>query len=197
MLSLFQKKWAEWYLCAGSGVIGAVLSHLGCILVPMLASASAISMVLLGHMMVVISPLIAVIITILADYPWRSAISWRRVGLAALIALVSAVIINTVGGPHLHDRTSRLATYTAVNLWLGDQDLGQIRHDARAMGISVDRYAQIQIFLASIDADARERLETEANATGQGLIAYVNAMCITHPVGVSVVRALRRADDDH
>lgn len=177
----------ESLMCAGSGAIAAVISHIGCVAVVLFAGASSISVGLLNDVMLFLSPMIAVGVTVVADYSRRSPFSWGRVAAAAGVAIILAVGVNAVGGHALHIGKTRLATADITAQWLKSLDpktQDAYAREADLYGLSLDRYAQIQIYLMSLDDQGRQQLASLAEVSGQSVVMQVNGICVNQPVRV-------------
>jgi|GEM_PF-1085557 hypothetical protein len=160
-------------MCAGSGAGGALVSHVGCIVVPVLAGATgtAISGAAMTGMMLVSSPLIAAGVTYGLDR-WRGMkTSALRLGGAASIAFAVALGIGAIGGHEGHDMPE------------GGHDGHHQNHDGhhghhQAATIT----PEAQEWYDGLTQDQQKQMQDAAKATGEDLAVYLNAMCITKPL---------------
>lgn len=108
-------------MCAGSGTGGALVSHAGCVLVPVFAGASgsALSAQLMSAMLVT-SPVIAGGVTAGIDRLQHKGFSFLKVGASAALGLAIATGVNAYGG---HDH--RAEHHDQMELLANPQICGQ------------------------------------------------------------------------
>ena len=144
-------------MCAGSGAGGALVSHIGCIAVPVLAGATgtAVSGGLMTGMMLVGSPAIAASVTYGLD-KWRGQkSSLPRLGGAAAIAFAVALGIGAMGDGHDHHP---------------HHSQHQMQPTAEALE-----------WLESQTPENRKTILDAAEKSGMGLGAYINGICAPKP----------------
>lgn len=157
-------------MCAGSGAGGALVSHVGCIAVPVLAGATgtAVSGAAMTGMMLVGSPLIAAGVTYGLDR-WRGMkTSALRLGGAASIAFAVALGIGAMGGHEGHDMPSG-----------GGHDSHQ---DHKGHHSAATITPEAQEWYDGLTPDQQKQMQEAAKVTGEDFATYLNAMCITKPL---------------
>lgn len=156
-------------MCAGSGAGGALVSHIGCFAVPVLAGATgtAVSGGVMTGMMLVGSPLIATGVTYGLDQ-WRGQkTSLPRLAGAAAIAFAVALGIGAMGDGH-----DGHATPPAP---------GQDHHHNHSHHAVVEPTAEALAWLNSQTPENRKIITDSAEKSGMGLGAYINDLCASKP----------------
>lgn len=144
--------------CAGTGAGGALVSHLGCIALPVVAGAtgSAVSGGLMTGMMFAGSPLIAAGVTYGLDKGRGRALSVPRIAGAAAIAFAVSLGINSLGEGHDH----------------GSAPDHHNHHHSQ-----VNPTPEALAWLNRLDPEARQKIKDQAEQSGLGLGIYLNGIC--------------------
>ncbi len=156
-------------MCAGSGAGGALVSHIGCFAVPVLAGATgtAVSGGLMTGMMLVGSPVIATGVTYGLDQ-WRGQkTSVARLGGAAAIAFAVALGIGAMGDGHDNHAAPPAS--------------GHDHHNHHSQH-QVEPTKEALEWLDNQTPENRKAILDAAEKGGMGLGAYINGICAPKPV---------------
>jgi len=160
----FSKRFTEIASCGCSAASGAALSHVGCVLVPVFASAAGVvSSAALHTAMYVASPVIAIGFTLGIDKArgekLLSAKSARKAGVAGTIALAVTFTISAFQGHDHHEHHS--ATPDAAMEWYGtlpENEQQRISEIATKADITTKDYVSELRGIDALDTIEEQRL---------------------------------------
>lgn len=160
-------------MCAGTGTGGALVSHAGCVLVPVFAGASgsALSAQLMSAMLVT-SPVLAAGVTAGIDKLQNKGFSFVKVGASAALGLAIAAGLNATNdhshhaGSHSHSH-GHASDYQAQQ-WLDDLSPEQ-RRDFRDYALAIR-----QTELEAAKAMCLQPAETASGASKPRQVLQVN-----------------------